>query len=198
MTGWANSPKVQVSITIDTSIDARIIDSEIKVTPTTCESCPDTGTSSPGSPSTPGGTQEKPREEKPKPTRRPKRVGQRALEDIDGIGGAYAARLREWGIPDLGSLAEMTITEPLEGISIEMLEEWRSMADWLATFAELDGDDAQILVEGLGMTDTDHLDIDPLPSEADAAAAVGRIQTPEEYEPSRILGLIEACRFRVL
>ena len=70
------------------------------------------------------------------------------------------------------------------------------MADWLTTFPELGGDDAQLLVEGLGMADTDYLDIDPLPSQADAEDALGRTQTPEEYQPERVVNLLERRQFR--
>jgi hypothetical protein len=65
------------------------------------------------------------------------------------------------------------------------------MNAWLIEFDELDGNDAQLLVEGLGLEDLDHMDILPLPDAARIAEAIGSIKVPGSYVSDRVAAILE-------
>ena len=107
------------------------------------------------------------------------------LRDIQGIDVVYAERLAAAGLPDLPALARVSVDETkVRGVSAERLARWRAMAAWLVAHPELDGDDAEVLVTGLGRMDP--ADPGEAPDSATLAAATSRVVLPEGYAPDRV------------
>ena len=102
-----------------------------------------------------------------------------------------AGKLKQGGITTLEHLAEMDITNSeIRGISQGRLSRWQDMARVLVAYPVLDGNDAQVLVEGLRVNDPVRIPeaIQDM-SVRVLKDAVADIQVPKNYSFSRLLNL---------
>jgi predicted flap endonuclease-1-like 5' DNA nuclease len=112
----------------------------------------------------------------------------RSLFDIEGIDAVLAARLEAAGIPNLAVLAKIDPTVvKITGVSSKRLTKWKSMAQLLEAVPGLTGNDAELLVTGVGVSepaDLAKVDKDLL------VEGMDRVELPEQYDLARLLELL--------
>lgn len=185
--------EIIVDFKLDISIDTAIDYENARLTKTKCESCPKKGGDG-------DGQDEKEKEGKrsgrTEPRKKPSKQSKRPLKDIEGIGPKKVKQLNAVGVKTLNELYELPANQRIVDISPGQLEKFQKMALWLIEYEQFDGDDAELLVEGLGLQDPDDLEIGQVPTEFRVLEGIGAIQTPEDYNPQKVLDLLEKCRCR--
>ena len=111
------------------------------------------------------------------------------IEDIEGIGRKYGARLREIEphvvtLKDLSRIDETSIT--IDGVSRPRLKLWKDMAVLMTAIEGLDGNGAEILVKGGGVHAPAELAAMDTPEKLDkfhtkCVKAAGKIRIPRDY-----------------
>lgn len=105
---------------------------------------------------------------------------------VEGVDHAYAGRLSAVGVDTLSDLAKVDVlSTKVRGVSAKRLGRWVAMASVLLRDAQLSGNDAEILVKGLGMTEPGSV------SERKLKKALGKVKLPREYDLSRVRGFLE-------
>lgn len=119
------------------------------------------------------------------------RAGPRSPTVVEGLGVSTAAALAEVGIETLGDLAAADRTREVPEVERESFESFVDMAALLEEFDGLTRQDAQVLVEGLGVSGVAELrEAARELTEDDLARAVEEVEVPEGYEPAGLRQLL--------
>jgi predicted flap endonuclease-1-like 5' DNA nuclease len=112
----------------------------------------------------------------------------RSLHDIEGIDDALAARLVAAGIPNLAVLAQIDLERvEIPGVGRDRLKRWKTMARLLQAMPRLLGNDAELLVTGVGVDCPE--DLEDVNEEV-VRDALDRVELPEDYDVERLLELL--------
>ncbi|MCB9797109.1 MAG: hypothetical protein H6741_30860 [Alphaproteobacteria bacterium] len=128
----------------------------------------------------------------PAPEGEPTRPEVRTVRDVEGVDDYFAARLEEAGLRSLEALAAVDAgAVKVERVSAERLRRWRSMAGLLLAHPELEGNDVEVLVRGLGLEDAEAVaGARGTLSPADLEAAFAKAKVPADHDLGRIKGLL--------
>lgn len=115
------------------------------------------------------------------------------IRRIEGIDDTLAANLSNADISDLQELARVDHElVKVEGISANRLQQFSNMAELLVRFPQLDGDDAELMVRGLGYNGLDDLlEKSQMIEEKELTKAMAKVKLPNDYDPANVIGILE-------
>jgi hypothetical protein len=126
------------------------------------------------------------------------RIGRSAPADLDlkrieGIDLKLSERLTDAGIPDLAALMEAdTRRAGINGVSERRWRQFIDMAEFLVRFPQLSGNDAELLVLGIGFHDFSDLRTGAeMIDEPAVREAMTWVRLPATYDPAPVIALLE-------
>jgi len=114
-----------------------------------------------------------------------------SLTRVEGIDAVLTGKLAAAGIFQLSDLRDVdTGAVKVEGITRDRLARFKQAAGILFEFPQLTGDDAEVLMEGLGESSAERLRMRNVTFEAKAIQeAVAQTRVPKDYDPSTLMAL---------